>query len=507
MKYVQVLISFFLIMGQLCAQSQEKAIVYVLDGSGSMWGKMQKTTKIAIAKDVMKQLSMEHTSNERIGLVAYGHRTKGDCEDVEYLIRPQSHTHATFAAEIDKINPTGMTPLAKAAKMLIDDLSETNEDATVILITDGIETCDGKLCDLVKEARNKGINFVLHIIGFDLGKEDRSELECAARATGGLYLEADNADQLAEALKQSKELKVDKISPSLSVKAMKDGELVDLGKCSASAGEAYSMANYQGRIYISAYPGARISVYDPDKPYDFGNEIENNPRDLGRIDEISYRPRSTLAGPLGRIWVASLPDYGMWGGPLSYYDPANNEKKAYYRIFGDGSCYALAHLEDQELIAVGTSISGGSGTQPKMDEAVLFLWDYHAEKKVWTGTLDHKVAAFNALLTGPDGRLYGTATGKESKPVLFVFDPKSFEIVAQIAVPEGRPLDLGLQNGSDGNIYGFTRSCIYRVDPDSLTVKMMARDDEGFSVAGPILGEDIYFATGHRLRAATILER
>lgn len=285
------------------------------------------------------------------------------------------------------------------------------------------------------------------------------------------------------------------------------GELADLGRCSASTGEAYSMANYQGRIYISAYPGARISVYDPGRPYGFGTEIENNPRDLGRIDDISYRPRSTLAGPLGRIWVASLPDYGMWGGPLSYYDPAKNEKKAYYRIFGDGSCYTLAHLEDQELIAVGTSIAGGSGTQPKADEAVLFLWDYRVEKKVWTGTLDHKVAAFNALLAGPDGRLYGTATGKESKPIFFVFDPKSFEIVAQIAVPEGRPLDLGLQNGSDGNIYGFTRSCIYRVDPDSLTVKMIARNDEGFSVAGPILGEDVYFATGHRLRAATILER
>ena len=286
----------------------------------------------------------------------------------------------------------------------------------------------------------------------------------------------------------------------------KNAALVDLGRCSASAGEAYSMANYQSRIYISAYPGARISVYDPGKPYDFGDKIRNNPRDLGRIDEISYRPRSTLAGPLGRIWVASLPDYGMWGGPLSYYDPETGEKKAYYRIFGDGSCYTLAHLEDQKLIAIGTSIAGGSGTQPKVDEAILFLWDYHAEKKVWTGTLDRKAAAFNALLVGSDGRLYGTARGKGSKPELFVFDPKSFEFVARIAVPEGDPLDLGLQNGSDGKIYGFTRSCIYRVDPDTLTVKVITSDDKGFSVAGPILGADIYFATGHRLRAARILE-
>ncbi len=286
----------------------------------------------------------------------------------------------------------------------------------------------------------------------------------------------------------------------------KIGELVDLGRCSASAGEAYSMANNQGSIYISSYPGARISVYDPGKPYEFGNKLGNNPRDLGRIDEISYRPRSTLAGPLSRIWVASLPDYGMWGGPLSYYDPETGEKKAYYRIVGDGSCYTLANLKNQKLIAVGTSIAGGSGTQPKIEQAVLFLWDYHAEKKVWTGTLDRKVAAFNALLVGVDGRLYGTARGGGSKPELFVFDPTTFEFVARIAVPEGDPLDLGLQNGPNGKIYGFTRSCIYQLDPDSLTVKVITGKEIRFSVAGPILGEYIYFATGHRLRAARILE-
>jgi hypothetical protein len=209
---------------------------------------------------------------------------------------------------------------------------------------------------------------------------------------------------------------------------------------------------------------------------------------------------------MDRIWVASLPDYGMWGGPLSYYDPVTGEKKAYYRIFGDGSCYTLAHLGDQKLIVVGTSIAGGSGTQPKVDEAMLFLWDYLAERKVWIGTLDHKVAAFNALLVGSDGRLYGTAKGKGHKPVLFIFDPTSFKFIARIAVPDGNPLDLGLQNGPDGKIYGFTRSCIYRLDPDSLTVRVIISDTDGISVAGPILDKDIYFATGHRLRSARILE-
>jgi hypothetical protein len=286
----------------------------------------------------------------------------------------------------------------------------------------------------------------------------------------------------------------------------RDGELVDLGRCSASTGEAYSMANLDGKIYISSYPGARLSVYDPAQPYHFGDQMGDNPRDVGRIDDISYRPRSTLAGPLGRVWLASIPDYGRWGGPLSYYDPQSGKKKAYYRIVGEGSCYTLAHLKAEELIAAGTSISGGSGTRPKVSQAVLFLWDYKAEKKVWEGTLDRPVSAFNALVVGPDGRLYGTVQGGNAAPEIFVFDPKARAFAERIALPGGNPLDLGLQNGPDGKVHGFTSSCIYRLDPSSLTVEEIVRQQGAFGVPGPIVGKDIYFATTPTawLKAATI---
>jgi len=283
-----------------------------------------------------------------------------------------------------------------------------------------------------------------------------------------------------------------------------DSELIDLGKCSSSAGEAYSMANHEGKIYISSYPASRVSIYDPAQPYHYGNKPEDNPRELGRIDDISYRPRSTIGGPLGRVWLASIPDYGRWGGPLSFYDPKTEEKKAYYRIAGDGSCYTLAHLEKQGLIAVGTSINGGTGTRPKVDQAVLFLWDYETEKKVWEGTLDRPVSAFNALVVCPDGRLFGTVIGGD-EPEMFVFDPETRTFASRISTPDGRPLDLGLQNGPDGYIYGFTTSCFYRLDPALLTIEeIISGEGDIFSIPGPIIGNDVYFARAHTLRAMQI---
>lgn len=280
-----------------------------------------------------------------------------------------------------------------------------------------------------------------------------------------------------------------------------DGDLTDLGVCSTATGEAYSMANLDGELFIASYPQAKLSIYDPSRPYQFGEDSEANPRDVGRMDELSYRPRSTLAGPLGRVWTASIPDYGRWGGPLSWYDPQTGTRSSYQRICGDASCYTLAWLRAQERIAIGTTIDAGSGTQPRVERAALFLWDYQAEAKTWEQEVDHTV--INALLVGPDGRLYGTANGG-SGAALFVFDPSSLKFVESLDLPDPSPLDLGLQVGPDDQIYGFTRSCIYRLNPASLQIEPIVESENGFSIAGPIVGDQIYYAHLHRLCAATI---
>lgn len=284
------------------------------------------------------------------------------------------------------------------------------------------------------------------------------------------------------------------------------GELVDLGRASSANGEAYSMANLGGKVYISSYTGATLSVYDPARPYNFVNTPDSNPLDLGRMDDISYRPRSTLTGPLGRVWVASIPDYGLWGGPLSWYDPASGEKKAYFKIVGEASCYTLAYLDKADLIAVGTTVQGGSGTLPKVDQSVLFLWDFRDEKKAWEGTMDRPVEAFNALLTLPGGKLLGTVTGGE-KPELFLFNTETKAFEQRADLPPGGPLDLGLQLGPDGKVYGFTKSCLYRLDPETLAVTEIIREEGGFDIAGPILGHDIYYAKNVELRSIRLFDR
>ncbi|HOS42426.1 MAG TPA: hypothetical protein PK794_01920, partial [Armatimonadota bacterium] len=162
------------------------------------------------------------------------------------------------------------------------------------------------------------------------------------------------------------------------------GRLEDLGACSISGGEAYSMGNLDGKLYIASYPAARLSVYDPARPYRFGTDPEANPRDLGRMDEVAYRPRAMVCGPAGKVWVASIPDYGMWGGTLAWYDPATGTFGSHRHIFPDCSGYALAYLAEDDLLLAGFSIDAGTGAQPRAAHAGLALWDPHRDAAAWT---------------------------------------------------------------------------------------------------------------------------
>ncbi len=147
------------------------------------------------------------------------------------------------------------------------------------------------------------------------------------------------------------------------------------------------------------------------------------------------------------------------------------------------------------------------GTIPAVDQSVLFLWDYEVEKKVWEGTLDRPVYQFNALHMGPDNRLYGTVWDQNgAPPEFFVFDPKKRAFVERHGLPARKPLDLGLQTGPDGNIYGVTSGGIYRYNPSTSQLQEVFRDMEEIHVSGPILGQSIYISTLHRLRAVKLFQ-
>ena len=178
-------------------------MVLVLDASGSMWGQIEGKAKIAIAKEVMADLIDQLPESFQTGLTVYGHRRKGDCDDIEMMLPVGPHNAALMKKKLQGISPKGKTPLSEAVRQAAKALRYTEERASVVLVSDGLETCKVDPCALAEELAMSGVDFTVHVVGFDISKEEQSRLRCLADKTGGLFLAANNAQALRDAMFQT----------------------------------------------------------------------------------------------------------------------------------------------------------------------------------------------------------------------------------------------------------------------------------------------------------------
>ena len=202
------LLFFFILFFGWCfvhaASTTEKNIapvnlMFILDASGSMWGQVEGTAKIVIAKEVLTDLIKGLPDNTIAGLVAYGHRRKGDCNDVEELIALGPLNRKAMTAQIQQLNAKGKTPISRSVRLTAERIKHLEDETTIILISDGQETCDPDPCGLVKDLKASGIKFIMHVIGFDVTEEEKKQLECMAKEGGGKYFTADNAGEFSAA--------------------------------------------------------------------------------------------------------------------------------------------------------------------------------------------------------------------------------------------------------------------------------------------------------------------
>ncbi|MEO0785167.1 MAG: VWA domain-containing protein [Pseudomonadota bacterium] len=179
-----------------------ESIMVVFDGSGSMWGQIDGRAKIEIAREALGDLLTGLPEASPTGLMAYGHRREGDCEDIEVLQTPQMSGAEAILTAAGNIVPRGKTPLSAAVEEAAELLSFQDTPATVVLITDGIETCNVDPCALGESLESRGVNFTAHIIGFGLSEQEGRQVACLAQETGGQYIQASDAGELSDAMEQ-----------------------------------------------------------------------------------------------------------------------------------------------------------------------------------------------------------------------------------------------------------------------------------------------------------------
>ncbi len=266
-------------------------ILFIFDASGSMWGKIDKSTKIQVAKETMDKLSQTISDKANVGLIVYGHRSASDCNDIETMLPIAMMDKAKFASKIKALNPKGKTPIDRSINQSLALIRGINDPVTIILVSDGLETCDGNACETVKKARAAGVKITVHVVGFGISEKDLSPLECIAQAGGGQYFGANNAEELAAALEQTV-----KETPAgdavVSVKTLLEGKLVDATVRVVKKGDPKDIAG--GRTYESAETNPRLLPI-PSGTYDIiveGITIRNRPTQT--FENVEIKSGDTL---------------------------------------------------------------------------------------------------------------------------------------------------------------------------------------------------------------------
>ena len=175
--------AFLLLAGLLAASetiAADKTMI-VLDASGSMWGQIDGRSKIDIARETLGTVLKSVPVGTELGLMVYGHREKGSCSDIELAVPPGAGTEGAITAFVNGINPKGKTPLSQSVEQAADILKYTEEKATVVLVTDGLETCEADPCALASALEKKGVDFTTHVVGFGLTEEEGKQVALPCR--------------------------------------------------------------------------------------------------------------------------------------------------------------------------------------------------------------------------------------------------------------------------------------------------------------------------------------
>ncbi|MDX8522182.1 vWA domain-containing protein [Mesorhizobium dulcispinae] len=175
-------------------------VIIILDASGSMWAQIDGKPKLEIARESLRTVLQSVPADDEIGFMAYGHRQKGSCEDIELIVPPQAGSASAISAAADSMKFLGKTPLTAAVKQAAEALKYTEDKATVVLITDGLETCGGDPCALGKELKETGVDFTADVVGFGLTADEGKQIACLAENTGGKYIQASDEKALQQAL-------------------------------------------------------------------------------------------------------------------------------------------------------------------------------------------------------------------------------------------------------------------------------------------------------------------
>ena len=391
--------------------------VLVMDSSASMLTDDAPGPRIDAAKAAARGLIAALPGEAVLGLVTYGTSTddapesqEAGCRDVTTLAQPaeldaDGHRE-TLVAEVDGLVPQGYTPIAESLRQAAGMLP--SGDTAIIVISDGEDSCGDPPCEAATELKEQNPGLRISTVGF---KTATPELSCIASRTEGLFVTADDADQLTSRLLAARE--VDQNAAVLTPTGLGG---IDIGAHFNDIRTAHGDFPEQSDG-VSEGEYTVITYVDCDYVFDSGGVVvEIRPHGGRTVDGLAVGDSMNRAVELYGEEVDAPADAGDSGEGVRYFT-ASREAGTAWKISTDG---------DRITGLVLCRCLPGTGQQAKVDKG-------GSEKSTMTTTMsgDTEIVTYRPYLD--DGSLApGFKTHDEEQfPWLCGPSPEGFQTCGQ----------------------------------------------------------------------------
>lgn len=238
------------------------------------------------------------------------------------------------------------------------------------------------------------------------------------------------------------------------------GDTEVFGNPVGHAGQVYASLWHEGKLHMAAYSDCTYTVWDPAMPWEFGEEPSNNPRRIGYTSRNMQRAGGMIAAPDGRqIIVGGQPGYGRVGGGIVIVDPEEAKFDVVEKPVDPQSPYALCDTPDPDVILIGTSMYGGSGTKKIPTPGRLVFWDWRQRETVSEITpWEDEYVITSLVRIGKEVFFTGAPHGRVG---VYDLERKEHVVVADYRYGPGR---MRLRP-ADGKLYVTMRGHVVRIDP------------------------------------------
>ena len=177
-------------------------LLFIFDASRSMNDIMENNvSKLDAAKKALSDHIGTLPANLNVGLEVYGHKETADCGDIEIIVPIGRLDIDEMRQKIDSIQAYGDTSIAAALELAADAMRPLVGEKSIVLLSDGVETCGGDPIRSAARIRDEmGIDVGVHVAGLGVDSSEREQLAGISQAGGGTYHTADNSGQLEKTL-------------------------------------------------------------------------------------------------------------------------------------------------------------------------------------------------------------------------------------------------------------------------------------------------------------------